>query len=342
MIYNEYGTVITTTKKKRFVSIGEEQIDMLMFEQVLLEDKILDDPKLKSLLDDISKDIEECDNSEIVKKKDVGKFMAEKTRHLIGKLSLAISIGALGGGMVGYFTDGMKGLIIMGISLLFNLASVIVDIVVINKPTKERNLLGVADDVVRWYDEKIVNNDSISESEKEKLMEKARKLMVKVNKARQAINLRNKRWYETFEWGISSDIRFQKKFCYFTEDISNQKYEENKEAWDKAVRKADSMWPKIIKDVAKQIKRDCSTSNPNIQNLSENDIVNALEIYSSCMAIDGSRITIAALTVEKDAINRSLTGIPTVLGRVIKIEIYVTSSGNVTWQYFILNIPSYS
>lgn len=339
MIYNEYGTVVTT-KKKRFVSIGEEICDMLMFEQVLLEDKILDDPKLKSLLNDISKDIEECDNSEITKQKDAGKFMAEKTKRLMITISKVINL-ASGGVAIGvYLLDGR--LVTQAIAFVIQLGALITQYVVMGKPTKESNLLDVAHKVVRWYDENIANNPNISESDKEKLMEKARKLMVKVNKAEEAISKRNKRWYETFEWGISSDVRFQKKFCYFNGDISNQKYEENKETWDKAVKKADSMWPKIIKDIAKQIKRDCSSTNPNVQHLSENDIVNALGIYDTVLAIDGSRVSLMVYVVEKDAIDRTLTGVPTVLGRAIKVEIYITNDGNVTWQYFITQMSSYN
>lgn len=330
MVYNENGIMIS--KGKNVCIIGEEVIDMRVLESVLTEAAPYNSDKFKKIMDDIKSDIEACDNDNIKGMKDKGSFLSEKIKRIITNINAVIGISASMGGVAILQSNAKLALLLSGLGA----ATLILASIIESKPSKERHLLDTANEAIKYFDS-IASNKKLPDSVREKAMEQARRLAVKVKKCELA--LQGERWFDQYDWGISSDILFQNRMVYFADDITNTKYEENKTQWDNVVKQMNTMFPKILKDVAKQIKKDYKNVET-VAALSESDIVNALGCYAASMNTENSRIFVIAMCCEKDAYDNSYKDIPVVLGKVIKIDIRY-NDGKITWEYYETKMKSY-
>ena len=329
MIYNENGMIITN--RKSIVYIGEETIDLSYF-YMICESAPYQSEKFRNLMKDIRKDIEECDNDNLINKIDKGMFLSKKIQNMMKKIGMILTI--IGTGTL-IISIELRSLLFLSISALSIIIGRLLDHIA-SKPSKEQHLLDIALEAIGYLD-KTITNRNLPDEVREKALPLARKLTVKFNKCKEALN--GNRWFDQCDWGISSEVLFQKRMVYFNNDITNTEYEKNKEKWDNIVRQMDNAFPKALNDIAGRIKKDYS-DNENVSKLSVKDIVNALACYSATMVIKGSIISISALCCEKDAIDSNIKNIPIVLGRVIKIDLeYI--DGKITWDYYDTKMRSY-
>lgn len=329
MIYNENGILVN----RSFITIDGERFDMGFFKESCIHEDVASSDKFKKLMDDIKKEVEECDDENLKKQKCKGVFLSIKIKKILAIASLIPAGASLVN--LALMDSGINPLKNFIIGVLFGLTSLLLA-AISTFPRKEMKLIYTADDVVRYYD-KLTHDESLSDKVRENAMEKARKLAVKINKARQA--LAGNPWWENVDWGISSDILLKNRYVYFTNNITNTYYEENKEYMDSAIREINKNYDKIMKIISKKIKTDYKT-NSNITALTADDIYNALGIYAADIALNGQKITVNAYICEKDSFDKSAKNIPVVLGKVIRVQ-FIYANNKLSYDYFETDMRTY-
>lgn len=338
MIYNENGIILNSNNIKDIITIGEYTFSKSELSYIC-EDAIFDSPKFKQNMQYIKDAIEECDDENVKKLKYKAPFLTEKIKNIIFWTSAAIA--AVSSISIIAFHHTTIDAIIFALGGLFAIS--LSAMLLIDKfPSKDRHLISVGWEVVKFYD-KISVNEKLPEEIREKAMADARNLAVRIRKAESAVE-GFKYWYEN-DWGIGSDIRVQNKMIYFANDISNTRYEENKAYYDKAIREINSKVPKIMKDLAKKVKNDYK-NNENIKNLSVAEIEKAYGIYTGTMYIvnkgaNEEKIMVELFVAEKDSFDKTATNIPIVLGKVLKLVVNYNPDGKINYDYYETDMRSY-
>lgn len=333
MIYNENGALIN----KSFVTIGGEKLDMSVFNNLYIHEDATNNEKFNKLMEEIKQDINECDDENIKNIKIKGPFLSQKIKKILFAASAIFGIASLPGWMK-LSVDAEYGFANVKIFILSSLLTIACALLarISAFPRKEMKHIQAAEEVVRFYD-KIASNKSLPDSVREKAMEDARKLAVKINKAKAALN--GNKWWEQVDWGISSDILLQNVMVYFGQDVTNTKYESNKAYYDSIIKEINSKYQKIMKDISKRIKDDYKTNN-NIIALTADDIYNALGIYAADMFIVGQKVIVYAYVCEKDSFDKSAKNIPVVLGKVFKVQ-FIYENNKLSYDYFETNMRTY-
>lgn len=336
MIYNENGALVN----KNFVTIDGTKFDMSIFSECYIHEDATNNEKFNKLMDEIKQEISECDDENIKNVKVKGVFLSQKLKKILSIASFIFGLASLPGWVkLDADLQGQFGFInvkVLILTALLTISSALLGRISLF-PRKEMKHIQVAEDVVRFYD-KIANNKSLPDNVREKAMENARKLAVKINKAKAA--LKGDPWWEQVDWGISSDILLQNIMVYFGQEVTNTKYESNKAYYDSIIREINSKYQKIMKDIAKRIKSDYKT-NSNIQALTADDVYNALGPYAADMFITGQKVIVYVYVCEKDSFDKNASNIPVVLGKVLKVQ-FIYENNKLSYDYFETNMRSYS